>query len=715
VLIDRSHRTWAWVSAIILVVATLSYVLYAGLSPRGPTGGSFMGLIYGIVGSAMMIFAGLLAGRKQVPFWKLGSAQFWLRGHLWLGTLSVPLILFHAGFGLGGAVEQLLWLFFAIVVLSGFFGLAMQHVLPRVMMARIPRETFKAQVPYIRRRNRVLADRLISTVCGRLQPDDDPLGPELRRLAGFAAELKAREKSAKSVEEKSQIKAAKAEWIAQVTADNLTLFRDLASVAKNEGWVRTEDDFPSLLLDVFDFPGLTPEPAPAAPTAAGTAAAAKPAQAAPAAKPASPLEQMKARQAAAESGSAPVPATDSPKSDSKPLSPLEIMKAKQAAKAVEGAAGPVEEFSDKPLSPLEKVKALQAAKASSGASPAEAPKGETASPADKPLSPLEKVKALQAAKAAAAGGEASKVDAPAEKPLSPLEKVKAMQAAKAAGTESRPLQQVKEPVSEASGPEPAASEPEKPLSPLEKVKAMQAAKAAAGSTAPEGTAANVAPAAETPAGKPLSPLEKVKAMQAAKAGGGEAAPVDKPLSPLEIMKAKQAAKAAEGAPAAPAPTEKPKSPLEMMKAKQAAAAGDKPAAAAPAPAAKPAPAPPAAKKPAAKMPLLRTDELRKFYTGTVRPYLVGNGRNGRLADITESSRAFTQMRATLPVELHDVLSVLETNCEEQRQFAELERIHRWLHWWLAMHIPFSIGLLVLFVVHVLISLRVVPWGFPFRF
>ena len=140
-------------------------------------------------------------------------------------------------------------------------------------------------------------------------------------------------------------------------------------------------------------------------------------------------------------------------------------------------------------------------------------------------------------------------------------------------------------------------------------------------------------------------------------------------------------------------------------------------------AAKPKAAKPAVKKPPAlvkkkapvKRPVLRTEELRSFYLNTVRPFLAGNGRKGRLADVTEASRAFTQMRGTLPVELHGTLESLQAFCEEQRQFGEQIRIRAWLHYWLAIHIPFSIALFVLFVAHVVLALRVVPWDFPIRF
>ena len=53
-----------------------------------------------------MIFAALLGARKRVPVWRLGRAQAWMRGHLWLGLLSLPIILFHGAFHFGGAMTQ---------------------------------------------------------------------------------------------------------------------------------------------------------------------------------------------------------------------------------------------------------------------------------------------------------------------------------------------------------------------------------------------------------------------------------------------------------------------------------------------------------------------------------------------------------------------------------------------------------------------------------
>ena len=135
-LIDRTHKPWFFGSALVLVVAASAYWVMAKHSVHGPTGGSVLGLLFGIAGSLLMIFAALLAVRKRLPTWRVGSAQFWLRGHLWLGTLGFVLILFHAGFHWGGLLENLLWISFGLVVVTGFAGVALQQVIPRLLTTR---------------------------------------------------------------------------------------------------------------------------------------------------------------------------------------------------------------------------------------------------------------------------------------------------------------------------------------------------------------------------------------------------------------------------------------------------------------------------------------------------------------------------------------------------------------------------------------------------
>jgi hypothetical protein len=172
VLIDATHRKWLIASLIILGVSTFVYIAYAASSPAGPTGGSATGLTFGIVGFAFMIFAGLLAARKKVAIWRLGRAQAWLRGHLWLGLLSLPMIFFHAGFQFGGVLTKVLMILLITVVASGLFGAALQHYMPRLMTSEVPLETIFEQIDHVREQLVAEADVLVDGICGPTQIED---------------------------------------------------------------------------------------------------------------------------------------------------------------------------------------------------------------------------------------------------------------------------------------------------------------------------------------------------------------------------------------------------------------------------------------------------------------------------------------------------------------------------------------------------------------
>lgn len=178
-LIDASHKKWIRWSALLAVVATATYIPYVMWSLNGPSGGSWPGLIYGIVGSALMLYAGLLSLRKKVPTWRIGRAETWMRGHIWLGLVSLLLIFFHAGFRFGGSLTTVLMILFIIIMASGVWGLALQQFLPRVMMVQIPAETIYEQIDHVIEQLRAETDALIESVCG-------PLGLEGVELAGSA-------------------------------------------------------------------------------------------------------------------------------------------------------------------------------------------------------------------------------------------------------------------------------------------------------------------------------------------------------------------------------------------------------------------------------------------------------------------------------------------------------------------------------------------------
>jgi hypothetical protein len=183
---DKTQRGWALASLLIFTACAVGYTVYALNAPEGPRGGSPAGLFFGIVGFGFMIFAALLGARKRVPVWRLGRAQAWMRGHLWLGLLSLPILLFHGGFRFGGTMTQLLMWLLMITVGSGLFGAVLQNYVPRLMTASVPLETIYDEIGNVRKLLRKEADHAVESVCGPLGLANED-GEEMQRAGGFTA------------------------------------------------------------------------------------------------------------------------------------------------------------------------------------------------------------------------------------------------------------------------------------------------------------------------------------------------------------------------------------------------------------------------------------------------------------------------------------------------------------------------------------------------
>jgi len=166
--IDRTQRPWIISTILLAAVSTIAYVVYAFETPGGPRGGTAMGLVFGIAGYGMMLYAGLLGARKKVPTWRIGRAQTWMRGHIWLGLLSLLLVLFHGGFAFRGPLTLVLMVLFFIVIGSGILGAVVQHYLPSIMTSQVPLETIYEEIPHVRVQLRDEADQLASSICGSL-------------------------------------------------------------------------------------------------------------------------------------------------------------------------------------------------------------------------------------------------------------------------------------------------------------------------------------------------------------------------------------------------------------------------------------------------------------------------------------------------------------------------------------------------------------------
>ncbi len=188
-LIDHTHRKWFLGSAIGLVIAVAVYVPYSLHSAAGPRGGSPIGLTYGIVGFAFMLFAGLLGLRKKFPVWRIGRAQSWMRGHLWLGFLSLPLILLHGGFHFGGPLTRVLMWLFIFVFASGIVGAVLQHSLPRMQTAQLPMETIFEQIDRVRGQLVEEAAKLVDQACSALEGEVSQASERQRAMSASAGTM----------------------------------------------------------------------------------------------------------------------------------------------------------------------------------------------------------------------------------------------------------------------------------------------------------------------------------------------------------------------------------------------------------------------------------------------------------------------------------------------------------------------------------------------
>ena len=76
-----------------------------------------------------------------------------------------------------------------------------------------------------------------------------------------------------------------------------------------------------------------------------------------------------------------------------------------------------------------------------------------------------------------------------------------------------------------------------------------------------------------------------------------------------------------------------------------------------------------------------------------------------MAQASTAAALFASVKAQVPPAAHHVVDAIENLCQQRRLWNSQARVHFWLHNWLWLHLPLSIGLMVLLVGHVLTALR----------
>ena len=100
---------------------------------------------------AVMLLLTLYNGRKKIPFLPLLSSETWLQVHIYAGLLTGVLFAIHVSYRIptGWFEGTLAWLY-ALVMLSGFFGLFISRTIPKRLTTRGGEVLFE-RIPAIRR------------------------------------------------------------------------------------------------------------------------------------------------------------------------------------------------------------------------------------------------------------------------------------------------------------------------------------------------------------------------------------------------------------------------------------------------------------------------------------------------------------------------------------------------------------------------------------
>lgn len=188
----RRHLPW-FLGVCAVSFAAAGWCVWEGFSDltstwRWPRGSSVPGFTLGILGGAIIGFEMLLWPRKSL--WRgrrLGRTKYWMAAHLWLGVMVFPLLLLHGGFHFdltrSTLAALLMWLLLG-VFMSGLFGVAIQNIVPRLMLERVPAETITGQIDAVREQQRDEARRLVELTCGDGEVESRTLVVERVRRVG---------------------------------------------------------------------------------------------------------------------------------------------------------------------------------------------------------------------------------------------------------------------------------------------------------------------------------------------------------------------------------------------------------------------------------------------------------------------------------------------------------------------------------------------------
>lgn len=126
----ESARWRRWV-LLLFGALTLAYLVYRW--GRFPHGGSWPGIAFGLLATVLIGLLLWYGVRKRQYRSRWGTMESWLQSHVYLGLLSLAVVLYHSGFRFEDKVAVAALVVLSLVVLTGLFGAILYTTVPRIL------------------------------------------------------------------------------------------------------------------------------------------------------------------------------------------------------------------------------------------------------------------------------------------------------------------------------------------------------------------------------------------------------------------------------------------------------------------------------------------------------------------------------------------------------------------------------------------------------
>ncbi|MBI4825223.1 MAG: hypothetical protein HY807_02190 [Nitrospirae bacterium] len=164
---NNLRSRWPLVFLIIMTLLSISYYLYTRVIY--PVNRSYFVLGYGFLCLLLLLALTLYIFRKSIYSYRVGSQQAWLQSHIYIGIISLSLLLMHSGFRLTGTFSIFLAIIYCLTFISGIAGALIYRSVP-LSLVKFGRKT-KSEEELIGNLKNFLeeADSLVSKTSNELK------------------------------------------------------------------------------------------------------------------------------------------------------------------------------------------------------------------------------------------------------------------------------------------------------------------------------------------------------------------------------------------------------------------------------------------------------------------------------------------------------------------------------------------------------------------